>query len=194
MIPLLAWGMGAMATAAIIQIDISPTGGALSTTNYLANQDHAVGLSGRNEAPPNPSPASGNEVGLGILYDNVTKVLSLNLAYGSVFGFTDLAGVFTAAHIHQGASNFPAPNTAGPVLINLGGIHTPAGPVSGVFSGAFVLTGAQETALMNNLLYINIHSTVFPGGEIRGQLVPVPEPAAALLGLLGAGLSLRRRR
>ncbi len=43
--------------------------------------------------------------------------------------------------------------------------------------------------------YLNVHTTAFPGGEIRGFLVPVPEPATlAALGLVGlCGLAARRR-
>jgi hypothetical protein len=50
-----------------------------------------------------------------------------------------------------------------------------------------------ETALLAGLSdgesYLNIHSSVSPGGEIRGFLAPVPEPSsvvllAALVGLL----------
>jgi hypothetical protein len=43
--------------------------------------------------------------------------------------------------------------------------------------------------------YFNIHTSFAPGGEIRGFLAPVPEPA--VLSLLGVGIcaiSLRRRR
>jgi hypothetical protein len=34
------------------------------------------------------------------------------------------------------------------------------------------LTPAQVADLMNGLSYINIHTSQFPGGEIRGQILP----------------------
>ena len=45
--------------------------------------------------------------------------------------------------------------------------------------------------------YLNIRSTILPAGEIRGQLVVVPEPSTIVIGRLAAlGLlimALRRR-
>ena len=60
---------------------------------------------------------------------------------------------------------------------------------------------SAQTALVNGMLagnsYLNIHTTAFPGGEIRGFLVVTPEPAT--LALFGSGLGVvgamvRRRR
>ena len=57
-------------------------------------------------------------------------------------------------------------------------------------------TASAETALLNGIAagkaYWNIHSSTFGGGEIRGFLIPLPEPAT--LGLLVPGLMLIARR
>ena len=43
------------------------------------------------------------------------------------------------------------------------------------------------TWLETGQTYVNIHDAVFPGGEIRGQLQMVPEPASLAMGVLAAG-------
>ncbi len=120
--------------------------------------------------------------------------LTLN---GSFSGITTPS---TAAHIHGPA---PVGVNAG-VIYNLGGPVIPIGVTSGSIAGSVNLatigtyTLAQQLSDLNNSLwYINIHNSTFPGGEIRGQIIPVPEPSTwALMGFgaLGALWALRRRK
>src|SRR5262249_35308567 len=77
--------------------------------------------------------------------------------------FSRLLGTETAAHIHGSATSTPG-NGAG-VLAAL-----PAGnPKVGVWN----YTEDQEPLILGGLCYANIHSSVFPGGEMRGQIVPL---------------------
>lgn len=115
----------------------------------------AIQLTGMSEVPPNTS------TGLGALegtYNSSTKILNFDIV------FTGLMGTTTSAHFHG-----PAPEGFNaPVQIELAGFQT--GVTSGQYTNMFVLTPEQESQLMDGLWYVNIHTTVFPGGEIRGQL------------------------
>ena len=54
---------------------------------------------------------------------------------------------------------------------------------------------ALQTQINEGRSYLNIHTSAFGSGEIRGILIPVPEPGSAwILGLSAAGLALSRRR
>src|ERR671933_59243 len=48
--------------------------------------------------------------------------------------------------------------------------------------------------LLAGQAYLNIHTNLFPGGEIRGQLAPVAEPTTVALLLTGFGGAARGNR
>jgi CHRD domain/PEP-CTERM motif len=149
------------------------------------------GLNGGNEVPVNTSPAVGGPVGVGIRYDDASNVLTVNAAYG-IFGWAPLTGTYGGAHLHLGAAG-----EEGPVLVDLASMHLPFNANSGFFSGNVTLSSAVGSALLAGNVYMNIHSSAFPGGEIRGQLTVVPEPeviALAILGFGGMAMALRRQK
>jgi len=177
-------------------------------TAHAAVFDYAVTLSGPNEAPANTSPG----IGAGIVsYNDTSHTLNL------VLTFQGLTAGVTASHIHAPTA-VPLTGTAGVATTTPTFAGFPLGVTSGVFATtldltapssynpAFVTanggtTAGAETALAgamaNGQAYWNVHTAAFPGGEIRGFLVPIPEPGTvALLGLGAAGMALvaRQRR
>jgi uncharacterized repeat protein (TIGR01451 family) len=105
-------------------------------------------LNGPQETPPNNSTASGTATLL-LSPDEQTARVSLN--------FNGLSSTETAAHIHGPA----APGVAGNILFPL-----PNGNVSDFLISPSA-TDVQN--LKNGQLYINVHSSTFLNGEIRGQ-------------------------
>ncbi len=114
-----------------------------------------LALSGQKEVPPNPSTATGVLIGT---YNDVTNMLSFTVM------FNGLSAPSTASHIHGPA----AAGVNAPVLIPLAGF--PAGVTSGTYSNSFTLTPDQESMLFCATLYLNIHTSLYPGGELRAQL------------------------
>src|SRR5207249_570505 len=105
-------------------------------------------------------PVVGNSAGTGI---GALSLEGSNLNY--YISFSGLSGPATAGHFHAPAT---PTNTAG-VLIAL----SPPAAVAGAFSGSVFLTLSQITNFINGLAYLNIHTSLNPGGEIRGQVVPL---------------------
>ena len=149
---------------------------------------------------PIASGGTGGEIGSGITFDDATNLLTLNIGWGSSQGFTDLSSTATASHIHVTASNNGAGFTqTGAVLFTL--TRSTNAVTGGTFTGpsnAITLTAAQKTDLFNGKYYVNIHTANNGGGELRGFLVPVPEPGTLLwgaaVGLVAGFRRVRSRR
>ena len=125
-------------------------GGEVRGQAVLSKTTRFTGVfSGAQEVPANASTASGTVTAWLHEPDN-------RLVY--VVQSSGLTSV-SAAHFHQAASG-----VSGPVIVTLNG-------ASGTYGGVSPrLTSAQMTALLSDGLYGNIHTTSFPGGEIRAQL------------------------
>ena len=147
------------------------------------------------------SPAFGEESGLGIVLDTDASLLLMNFTFE---GLTD--GLFFDAasgiHLHAADPNDPF-NTTGPIIFNLNSFDDPnvanftpqikGGATSGSVTAVVNVAGFEEE-LLNGSVYLNIHSQAFNGGELRGNLVAIPEPSLAIFVLGSACWPLLRRR
>ncbi|HKO79252.1 MAG TPA: CHRD domain-containing protein [Chitinophagaceae bacterium] len=113
----------------------------------------AGAMNGANESPASPSTATGNVTGS---FDRSTKILTLTITY------TGLSSAITAWHVHKGAVGVSGSPLTGFDWGTMG-----ASPWTWSSSP---LDATNEADLMNNLLYVNIHTVDHGGGEIRGQL------------------------
>ncbi|MHB1920689.1 MAG: CHRD domain-containing protein [Chitinophagaceae bacterium] len=112
-------------------------------------------MSGSNETPSNGSPATGT---VNAYYNTQTKIMTYTL------NWSNLTSTPVAMHFHEGPIG-----VAGGVIIGITGFPaTISGTVSGTSSA---LTISEDSALLTGDVYANIHTTNYPGGEIRAQLI-----------------------
>ena len=190
-------------TLALLMAGIALAGAPASAATTIL----AATLRGNAERPPVETTGTGNAV---VTLDDVANTLRVQIMFSSLRGNT------TASHIHccQPIGTNAGVATAVPTFPDF-----PLGVTSGSYDRTFDMTQASSfnpafitnhggtvdqaradlfAGMLASQSYLNVHTSLFPGGEIRGQLIPqVPEPASWALmiagfGLLGGALRVRR--
>jgi len=156
-------------------------------------------LNGPSESPVNASPGTGSAE---VDFNTILNTMHVHV------DFTGLTGTTTASHIHAATAS-PGTGTAGVATTVPYFAGFPIGVMSGTYDNTLDMTLASsynpsyvtanggttasaEAALFGSIeagtAYLNIHSTTFPGGEIRGFLTPIaaPEPGTWAIMALGA--------
>ncbi|MGV8107548.1 MAG: CHRD domain-containing protein [Nitrososphaerota archaeon] len=150
---------------------------------YAGSYPYEAPLSGQNEVPPVPLNATG---------EGEFKALQ-NGTIGYKVEITGISGA-SAAHIHQGKAG-----ENGEIIADL--LNTPTSKDKDtaygmIFRGNLTdssLKGSMQGKTMNDLVtamdsgetYVNVHTTEYPDGAIRGQIINTDKPASATNSTLG---------
>ena len=135
-------------------------------TNY---QKSGIVLSGAQETPVVPSTSLGT---MDVFYSKETRILTYTVRWSG------LSDSVLLMHIHGlGPTGFAAGVVQNIVTASNGIFNQKTSgkftfAKSGTLSGSLLMDGVlvKEEDLLNGMYYMNIHTSVYPGGEIRGQI------------------------
>ena len=132
------------------------------STTTPAPPTYVASLVGANEVPPRAVGGTGTAT--------IVKTSTGN--YTFTVTYSGMTGNLVGGHIHGPAAAgvnanviVPFPNATG---------AAPSGTLTGTFTSTNTTTISNDSldVLLNNgNAYVNLHTTLYPGGEIRGQLV-----------------------
>jgi len=113
-------------------------------------------LTASQEVPPTTTPGFGNAT---VTFDAARANITVTITVAN------LGSPINNFHIHENVAG-----SNGPVIVNLiglGGTFT-----NGTMTGTFPVASDVATRMLQNPqnFYVNVHTTAFPGGAVRGQL------------------------
>ena len=194
---------GGVVAAAVATIAVAGSPARAQTQSFFGT------LGSTPETTPNSSPGTGPVL---LLYTPSAHTLTIDLSFSGLLGNT------TASHIHcctaTAFTGGAGVATQTPTFINF-----PLGVQAGSYLQTFDLTLAStynqgataflasfggntalaEAALIDGIAtghaYLNVHTNLYPAGEVRTFFSAVPEPGTYALVVTGiVGLALVRRR
>ena len=116
-------------------------------------------LTGMQEVPSNPSMGKGM---VEASFNKETNELTWTVTYSG------LSGPAVTGHFH-------GPAAAG---ANAGVAVGFKGPLDSPIKGSAMLSAEQAKDLLAGKWYVNLHTKVSPGGEVRGQVLPAAQRSA----------------
>jgi hypothetical protein len=157
-------GRTILGAAAIASLVVFAACGSDTQTAVTPSVTYVSTLSGANEVPARTTSATGTAT-----YTLTGNILKYTV---TVNGLTTAA---TASHIHSAPAG-----VNGNVIVPYVTANVTSGVVTSgsidlslpIVNGATSITGDSLRTLLNNGgAYTNVHTSTFPGGEIRGQIV-----------------------
>ena len=159
------WSIDPSGKSGVHTVSVSVTDGVNTVTTSAVLtikrvDNFEASLSGFNEIPPTQSVASGMATMRMVADDGLLEVN---------FSAANLAGDMTGAHIHIGKVG------------QNGGVSLNLNASSSTFSSSYDISGNADivSALRGGGAYVNVHSSAYPAGEIRGQVLSAGNSAPA---------------
>lgn len=173
---------------------------------HAAVLEFEAALTGDQEVPPAATDAFGNA---SIFVDTDAETIDLALSVNGI-SLDDLFDTLVAAPIGPAHFHNAPAGVNGPIVVPFAFGATYADTADGFdlnvsdlsYADAVMLSGSTLTfdefvaGMLAGTFYVNVHTDLFNGGEIRGQIAAIPAPGAFLLFITGAAgfIAARRRK